>query len=156
MEGKKKLSEFDVAVVGAGPVGCVTAISHARAGYRVVLLEANPNSANRLAGEWLHFTALDVLASLKISLPDQINGYPNGRGFAVFPEDGSQSVVLPYTSGIRGASLDHRLLVEHLRDRQAAVRQEFSGRFASFSAPEVKAEFKDLFKPSGEPEPASP
>ncbi len=48
------------------------------------------------------------------------------------------------------------LLVEHLRGRQAAVRQEFSGRFASFSAPEVKAEFKDLFKPSGEPEPASP
>ena len=34
---------FDVVVIGAGPVGCVTALAFGRNGARVLLLEANPD-----------------------------------------------------------------------------------------------------------------
>lgn len=112
---------YDVAVIGAGPVGCVAAVAHARRGARVALLEANPNSANRLAGEWLHPTALSILASFGISRPASGEIYPNGRGFAVFPEDGSDAIILPYAEGATGLSIDHERLVTHLRTQAAAL-----------------------------------
>ena len=34
----------DVAVIGGGPVGCVTALAFARKGARVLLLEGNPRT----------------------------------------------------------------------------------------------------------------
>ena len=33
---------YDVAIIGAGPVGSLCALAHARKGARVALLEANP------------------------------------------------------------------------------------------------------------------
>lgn len=115
MNGGRRSGDFDVAVIGAGPVGCVAAIAHAKRGARVVLLEANPSSASRLAGEWLHPPALNIMKSLGIPLPDGINEYPSGRGFTVFPDDGTDCVVLPYTNAEPGFSIDHKRLVEHLR-----------------------------------------
>ena len=106
---------IDAVVIGAGPVGCVTAIAHARKGYKVLLLEANPESASRLAGEWLHPPALSVLKLLNIPIPEGTRDYPNGRGFAVFPGDGTESVILPYDPAKPGLSIEHKFLVEHLR-----------------------------------------
>jgi flavin-dependent dehydrogenase len=51
---------YDVAVIGAGPVGCVAALAFARRGRRVLLLEANPLASHRLAGEWLHPPAVEL------------------------------------------------------------------------------------------------
>ena len=105
---------YDVAVVGAGPVGCVTALLMARRGRRVLLVEANPSSATRLAGEWLHPPAVDILGDLGVDLGPS-EPYLSGRGFAVFPDDGSLPVVLPYRVGTAGVSIEHHRLVAVLR-----------------------------------------
>jgi lanosterol synthase len=106
---------YDVAVVGAGPAGCVAALACAGRGQRVLLLERDPAAAaDGSVGEWLHPPAMDVLEDLGVDLRPPV-GYPTGRGFALHPEDGSAPVVLPYRAGRFGFSLEHGLLVETLR-----------------------------------------
>jgi lanosterol synthase len=104
----------DVAVIGAGPVGCTAALAHARAGARVWLLEANPDAANRLAGEWLHPRAVEILAELGIDLRST-SPFDSGRGFVVHPDDGSDPIELPYSDDRLGWSGEHRGLVDRLR-----------------------------------------
>ncbi len=87
---------YDVTVVGAGPVGAVAALARARRGVRVALCEANPSAARRLAGEWLHPPAIQVLRELGIDLPSEVPEHAAGRGFVVFPDDGSAPCLLPY------------------------------------------------------------
>jgi lanosterol synthase len=126
--------DHDVIVIGAGPAGCATTLAFARQGARVLLLEANLDAANRLAGEWLHPGAVEVLSELGIDLHAQ-NKFESGRGFAVFPEDGSDAIQLPYVRDRRqsddpsqrnpncgsfaslkqGWSGEHRMLVDLLR-----------------------------------------
>ena len=111
---------YDVAIVGAGPAGSVCAISYARKGARVALLEANPKSSKRLAGEWLHPPAVRSLQDLGITFttPDQCTV---GKGFAVFPEDGSNAIMLPYLNESRGLALEHSSLIARLHE---AVQNE--------------------------------
>ncbi|MGE0784655.1 MAG: squalene/phytoene synthase family protein [Sandaracinaceae bacterium] len=109
---------YDVAVVGAGPAGCVSAIAHARKGARVLLLEAEPRAAARFAGEWLHPTGVDVLDELRIGRLD--DALPRtGYGFVIFPDDGSAPIEMPYTRGI-ALSCEHETLVHSLRDVAAS------------------------------------
>lgn len=107
---------YDVAVIGAGPVGAVAAYAHARRGARVLLAEANPNAARRLAGEWLHPPALDHLRELGIAPLPQ--AHRTGEGFVVFPDSGDAPFVLPYSRGA-GAAVEHSHLVRHLREAAA-------------------------------------
>jgi len=107
-------SHYDVAILGAGPVGCVAALAFAQKGARVLVLEADPRVSDRLAGEWLHPPALAILDRLGVDLaPTQ--SYATGRGFSLHPEDGSEAIVLPYPTGRSGLAIDHALLVETLR-----------------------------------------
>ena len=106
---------YDVAIVGAGPVGSVCALAHARKGARVALFEANPNASKRLAGEWLHPPAVRILREVGVELETQLHSTP-GKGFAVFPEDGTEPIMLPYTDGSCGISCEHAELVSHLHD----------------------------------------
>ena len=115
-------AHFDVVVIGAGPAGATAAIAQARRGRSVLLLEANPNAADRLAGEWLHPRAVRVLSTLGVELEssapsgqDAGAGFDKGRGFVVHPDDGSPPIVLPYAEGVRGWSGEHRGLVDRLR-----------------------------------------
>ena len=78
------LMRYDVAIVGAGPVGSLCALAHARKGARVVLLEGSPNASRRLAGEWLHPPAARMLREFGIDLETQ-SCSTEGRGFVVFP-----------------------------------------------------------------------
>ena len=120
---------YDVAVVGGGPVGCVTALAYARQGASVLVLEANPRSSERLAGEWLHPPAIDILTSLQVPL-DGLGGPHGAHGFAVFPDDGSEHVVLPYGQG-EGMSFEHAALVARLRQlcaRHGNIRYENHAR----------------------------
>ena len=105
---------YDVAIVGAGPVGSMCALAHARNGYSVVVLEANPNTSKRLAGEWLHPPAVRILRALGIE-PDTGAGCIPGKGFVVFPEDGGEPIVLPYPDGRHGVVWEHERLVSRLR-----------------------------------------
>ena len=107
---------FDVAVIGAGPVGCVAALAFARQGRQVLLLEANPRTSDRFAGEWLHPPAVRILRELGVE-PEPEGSYPSGKGFAVFPDDGSGPIVLPYRSPGFGMSIEHNRIVEALRSR---------------------------------------
>jgi len=114
------MTDLHVAIVGGGPVGCVAALAFARRGRRVLVLEANPNACKRLAGEWLHPPAVRVLKDLGVALPGGGRPWPTGEGFAVFPEDGTAPIVLPYVGGEAGLGLEHERLVKALRDAVAA------------------------------------
>ena len=106
---------YDIIIVGAGPVGSYCALAHARKGARVALLEANPKAATRLAGEWLHPPAVRMLRDVGIC-PDPPPGGTRGEGFVVFPEDGSEPIVLPYSGGGQGLACDHEILVAQLHE----------------------------------------
>ena len=105
---------YDVAVVGAGPVGSLCALAHARAGARVALLDGNPKAASRLAGEWLHPPAVRMLRDLGIAIDGTRHGSQT-RGFVVYPEDLTQPILLPYPSGATGMTCEHAVLVGKLR-----------------------------------------
>ncbi len=115
MTTSRQSESYDVAVIGAGPVGCASALALAGTGRRVLLLEQDPLAVTeRMVGEWLHPPAMDVLEGLGVELTPPL-AYPTGKGFVVCPDDGSEPIVLPYASGRFGFSLEHGLLVETLR-----------------------------------------
>ena len=106
---------YDVAIVGAGPVGSLCALGHARKGARVALLEANPRASSRLAGEWLHPPAVRMLREIGVDLDTSPETSP-GNGFVVFPEDSSNPIELPYPKGATGITCEHAVLVSKLHD----------------------------------------
>ncbi len=116
---------YDIVIVGAGPVGSLCALAHARKGARVALLEANPKASKRLAGEWLHPPAVRMLRDFGIELDTQSRS-ATGNGFVVFPEDGSEPIVLPYPDGSHGLVCEHAALVSRLRE---AIENESSVDF---------------------------
>ena len=131
-------SSYDVAVVGGGPVGSLCALALARKGSRVVLLGGNPKASTRLAGEWLHPPALRILQDFGITL-DASPLSSRGHGFVVIPDDGSETVLLPYQDGTSGIACDHATLVARLHEaideesnieflRRAQVRQVDDGQ----------------------------
>lgn len=110
MTGRTK---FDVAVVGAGPVGCVTALAFARKGARVVVLEADPRACRRFAGEWIHPAGVRVLDSLRAGRLDAASPR-TGYGFVIVPDDGDGAIEMPYEGGV-ALSAEHGDIVETLR-----------------------------------------
>ena len=114
------MGRYDVAVVGAGPVGSFCALAHAQRGARVALLEANLKASRRLAGEWLHPPAVDVLRDAGVPLQHH-PGSSIGKGFVVFPEGEGTPILLPYRAGASGLTCDHATMVSQLRD---AARRE--------------------------------
>jgi len=111
----------DVAVIGAGPIGCAAAIAFARSGATVLLLESNPRTSERFAGEWIHPSGVRILKSLSLGDLEALVETGPKRGFVVHPDDGSDPIVLPYPDGMTAASFDHSELVSELRRRAAAL-----------------------------------
>jgi squalene monooxygenase len=121
-DGSMIRSSYDVVVVGAGPVGSVAAVSAARNGARVLLLEANPDAARRFAGEWLHPTGVAVLDRLRMGRLEGMDAR-TGYGFVVFPDDGSEPVELGYPEGAVALACEHSLIVESLRERARSLSE---------------------------------
>ncbi len=127
---------YDVVVDGAGPVGSVAAVAHARRGARVLLLEASPRAAGRLAGEWIHPEGVAVLERLGLERPGRPQDRPAARGFAVLPDDGHAPILLPYEDGAQALAWDHAGLVESLRTQAAdspGVTLELGARVTALS-----------------------
>ena len=61
--------QFDLAIVGAGPAGSSAAITAARLGVRVLLLEARDFPRHKVCGEFVSAEALEVLAGLLRDVP---------------------------------------------------------------------------------------
>ena len=57
-------SQFDLAIIGGGPAGSAAAITAARAGAKVALLEARDFPRHRVCGEFVSAESLDLLAGL--------------------------------------------------------------------------------------------
>lgn len=120
MRPSRKSKNFDVAVVGAGPIGAAAALAFAQRGARVVVFEANPTASRRLAGEWLHPPGVEVLGRLGIDVSAEGPGATPGNGFVVFPDDRSAPILLPYPDAMKGVSIEHESLVALVRDRATA------------------------------------
>jgi squalene monooxygenase len=102
----------DVAIVGAGPAGCATALAFTAAGAETILLESAAPATRRLAGEWLHPAGVQALERLGVDL-SAVRHCRLG-GFIVHPEDGSTPITLPYPEGRYGLSCHHGSLVQAL------------------------------------------
>ncbi len=64
MEAK---ADFDLIVIGAGPAGCACAITAARKGVRVLLLEKSKFPRHKVCGEFVSPESLGLLQSLLIN-----------------------------------------------------------------------------------------
>jgi squalene monooxygenase len=116
-------TSHDVAVIGAGPIGCTAAIAFAQRGSTVLLLEANPRALERFAGEWIHPPGTRILEKLGLGNLQAIAENGPRYGFVVHPGDGSERIVLPYPDGMTGLNIEHSRLVAELRQK-AAVSAE--------------------------------
>lgn len=115
----------DVAVVGAGPGGCATALAFQQRGAQVVVLESATAAPRRLAGEWLHPRGVRALGRLGVDLSGL--EHARAKGFLVFPDDGTGPITLRYPSGSEALCVDHAALVARLRD---TLRERPGIRFA--------------------------
>lgn len=113
------MDEFDVTVIGAGPVGSVAAYALAQRDRRVLLVEANPRAAHRFAGEWLHPPGVRILEDLGIAPIEASANHGPGLGFVVYPDDGKEALKLPYVEGNVAQTCDHSELVQELRQKAA-------------------------------------
>ena len=142
------LGHYDVVIVGAGPVGSLCALAHARKGARVALLEANPNASKRMAGEWLHPPAVRMLSEVGIRLDTQPLS-TTGKGFVVFPEDGSEPIVLPYPEGLHGLACEHAAIVSNLRE---AIENEPGVDFIAYARVRTVEDERVTFSRNGSAE----
>jgi len=62
--------EFDIAIVGAGPAGSSAAITAARYGARVILVEAGEFPRHKVCGEFVSAESLGILTDLVQSMSD--------------------------------------------------------------------------------------
>ncbi len=107
------MDSADVVVVGAGPAGCACALSFARRGARVLVLEAQRAPVRRLAGEWIQPAGVEALRRLGVDVHRDGPGTAN-HGFVMHPGDGSAPIALPFSTG-EAVSLPHAELTALLR-----------------------------------------
>lgn len=103
----------DVLVVGAGPVGLVTALLAARAGLDVAVVEKRDGVQDKACGEGLMPGAVRVLADLGVE--------PPGRAFTgITYRQGPHAVTAPFRHG-PGRGVRRTALSESLREAAQAA-----------------------------------
>ena len=111
------MTQFDVAIVGAGPAGSATAITLAQQGYHVTLIDRAVFPRDKLCGDFLNPINWPVLDELDVR--DDILACPHAKisKFRISAADGAQAISsLPvlrehhFGLGLRRYYLDHALL----------------------------------------------
>jgi 3-(3-hydroxy-phenyl)propionate hydroxylase len=93
------MDEFDVAVIGAGPVGVICALALARRGHSVLLVEAEPSVNRSPRAATTHPATLEMLAELDL-VTDVIGSGVVARYFQFWDRP----------SGRKIAEFDHQIL----------------------------------------------
>lgn len=104
---------IDVLVVGAGPAGSVTALTLARAGVRVRLLDRASFPRDKLCGDTLNPGSLSILDRLGIGAGVRSRALPINGMTVTGP---GAEVSADYPDGLRGVSLTRRCLDQWLLD----------------------------------------
>ena len=105
----------DVAIYGAGPAGCATALELCRLGRRVVVVRKPKPATARTIGECLPAAASVLLERLQLPLPDSRNHLPSAGNESTWGSTlvaANQSILNPYGSGWH---LDRNYFDESLR-----------------------------------------
>jgi flavin-dependent dehydrogenase len=103
---------FDLVVIGGGPAGCAAAISAARRGKRVALLEAGRYPRHKVCGEFLSAESLILLRELLLGTSgiDLLDHSPHIAKARVFlPAGGFDSRIEPAAASISRYDLDFAL-----------------------------------------------
>ena len=104
---------FDVVVVGAGLTGCAAAISLARIGWRVALIEKNKHVPERIIGELMQPGGIELLETLGLAEAlDDIDAQEI-QGYSIIYE--KEDVQIPYPNNKKGRAFHHKLFLENLR-----------------------------------------
>ena len=118
-------SYADIVIVGGGLSGCALAAALADGHRHVTVVEARSGRNPRFNGELIHPTGVDVLDARGFLQPLSDAGGAHVSGFAVVPEPGEETTLLPYqeipASRSHGFAIDHRDLVDTLRKQLAGV-----------------------------------
>ncbi|HWO41763.1 MAG TPA: NAD(P)/FAD-dependent oxidoreductase [Candidatus Eisenbacteria bacterium] len=110
------MTVVDVAVVGAGPAGSSAAVSLARLGYTVALLDKRVFPRDKLCGDFLNPASWPILNRLGVARDVLERPHQKVERFRFAFPDG-QALVLPLVGrpgifglGLRRADLDHALM----------------------------------------------
>ena len=115
-------NKADVLIVGAGILGCALAVTFARQGRSVYLLEKSLKQPDRIVGELLQPGGVQALKELGLrQCLDEIDAIPV-KGYGVFYYD--ESVEIPYMSNNHpvdkpspeGRSFHHGRFIQRLRE----------------------------------------
>lgn len=101
---------FDVAVIGGGPAGCAAAITAARRGQAVVLLERGRYPRHKVCGEFVSAESLELLRALLPATDHLLERAPRIGLTRVFLEGGGfEAPIDPPAASISRFDLDHTL-----------------------------------------------
>jgi flavin-dependent dehydrogenase len=112
------MNQLEALVIGAGPAGSVAALTLARAGVRVRLIDRASFPRDKLCGDTLNPGSLSILDRLGIGAGVRSRALPITGMTVTGP--GAQ-VSADYPDGLRGMSLTRRCLDQLLLDAAAAA-----------------------------------
>ena len=108
MESSEIKEKFDLAVIGGGPAGASAAITGARLGFNVLLLEAGSFPRQKVCGEFISGEALSILADLVGE--EEFEHVPRISKARIFVEDACATLpVSPAAASISRYDLDAAL-----------------------------------------------
>ena len=135
---------FDLATIGGGPAGTAAAITAARSGARVLLLERGAFPRHKVCGEFISPEGVTLLEGL--GLDDLVGGAPRVSRARIFSDTSvAETTFSPPAASISRYEMDHalwRLAVAAGAD----CRQQVEARGISGSGPFALATSKGAFR----------
>ena len=113
------MNRFDAIVIGAGPAGATAALSMARAGLSVALVEKGEFPRYKVCGEYVSTAAWSILDALGVGSQLAPHAGPPVRAIGLYAGDTRMEVSVGRSP--LGRAIGRHLLDESLRDAAAAA-----------------------------------